>query len=130
MSRTINLTWYDNDGNEVTHSFPAVNEVCDRCDGHGTYLNPSIGNHAYSIEEFYESFSDDEDRAEYFKRGGIYDVQCEQCHGANVVAVVDETHLSPADKEVFESYMSYETKVARWDAEDAAAYRMETGYRE
>src|ERR1700678_339673 len=127
MSHTINLTWVDEFGNDLAHSFPAVNEVCDRCEGHGTHLTPSIGEHAYSSEEFCESFCEPEDRAEYFKRGGIYDVQCEACHGANVVAVVDRAHLSPADKEVFASFMVYENQQTKWDAEDRATYSTESG---
>jgi len=71
-------------------------EVCPRCEGHGTHLTPSIGNHAYTMEEFNETFWEEEDRAEYFKRGGIYDVICEECKGANVVDVMDED-ATPAE---------------------------------
>ena len=74
---------------EVERELPAVFEVCDRCEGHGTHLTPSIGEHAYSREEFEEAFSEDEDRDAYFRRGGIYDVVCQTCHGENVVSVVD-----------------------------------------
>lgn len=86
---SITFTVITGSGLEHEHELPAVFEVCDRCDGHGTHLTPSIGEHAYSSEEFAESF-DDEERAEYFKRGGIYDVPCEVCKGARVVPVVDE----------------------------------------
>jgi hypothetical protein len=129
-NQTITLTWFDDAEDEITHSFPSIKEVCGRCEGHGTHLTPSIGEHAYSSEEFYESFCEPEDRAEYFKRGGIYDVTCDLCHGANVVAVVDEAHLSEADKEKFLSYEKCERLQAQYDADDAATYRMESGYRE
>jgi len=89
MAHTITITLYNDDGDEETHELPAKFEVCSRCEGHGTHLNPSIGEHAYSVEEFNESF-DDEERAEYFKRGGIYDVRCEECGGEKVTAVADE----------------------------------------
>ena len=88
---------YDENGDEVDHSLPGKMEVCPRCDGTGTHLTPSIGNHAYSAEEFYEAFSEPEDRAEYFRRGGIYDVQCERCHGKNVVMIVDEERVRSAE---------------------------------
>lgn len=86
----IKFTTMDDDGNEVEHELPSKKAVCSRCDGEGTHLTPSIGEHCYSQEEFEESFSTDEEQEEYFKRGGIYDVTCEQCHGKRVEDVVDE----------------------------------------
>jgi len=76
-------------GTEITFELPARYAVCDRCEGHGTHLHPAIGEHAYTPEDFAESL-DDEGREEYFRHGGIYDVQCEKCHGTRVVAEVDE----------------------------------------
>lgn len=46
------ICYLNEDGDEVTAKVPHVNEVCDRCEGHGTHLTPSIGMHAYSAEEF------------------------------------------------------------------------------
>ena len=121
------FTWTNEDGDEVSHIFPVTNEVCDRCEGYGTHLTPSIGNHAYSMEEFYESFDDEEDRAAYFQRGGKYDVQCEECHGAKVVPVVDESKLTPEQKKLFEEYCEHEEDMARMDAEDRHTRWMEDG---
>ncbi len=89
MKQTIEIKSSDDRGNEITHTLPARFVVCSKCEGHGTHLNPSIGEHAYTSEEFDEAFSDDEQRAEYFKRGGIYDVPCQQCEGKRVVLEVD-----------------------------------------
>lgn len=86
---TIKVTTIDDEGCEHEHELPARREVCPRCEGYGTHLNPSIGEHAYTREEFEESFHDPEDRAEYFKRGGIYDVTCERCKGERVIDVLD-----------------------------------------
>lgn len=86
---TLSFTYISQNGIERTHDIPATYEVCGDCEGHGTHLHRAIGEHAYSIEEFRESF-DDEEAGEYFRRGGRYDVQCETCHGARVVAAVDE----------------------------------------
>lgn len=131
----IELTWTNEDGDEVTHTFPSTNEVCTRCEGYGTHLNPNIGEHAYSSEEFAESFPDDEDmgfnpREEYFKRGGIYDVQCETCHGNKVIEVADESKMTDEQKTLFAEYEKHEEQMARYDAEDRATRRMEEGYRE
>lgn len=120
------FTWYNEEGEEVSHIFPVTNEVCDRCEGYGTHLNPSIGNHGYSMEEFRESF-DEEEAAEYFRRGGRYDVQCEECHGAKVVPVVDEKKLTPEQKKLFEEYCESEEESARMDAEDRHTRWMEDG---
>lgn len=123
----INLTWYDSEeGEEIEHSFPAKNEVCSRCEGHGSHLNPSIGSHAYTLEEFNESF-DDEGREEYFKRGGIYDVQCEECKGKNVVLVADENNFSAEDKVLYTQYQEYEEQRAQWDHEDRMTAYYESG---
>lgn len=122
----IELEWYDEDGEEVSHSFPCKNEVCPRCEGYGTHLNPSIGNHAYTMEEFNESF-DDEGREEYFKRGGIYDVQCEECKGNKVIQVVDESRLSEEQKNLYAEYEEHEEEMARMDAEDRQTRYYESG---
>jgi len=83
------------EGEEITHELPSKLIVCTKCGGHGTHLNPSIGEHAYSAEEFQQEFDQDE-QEEYFTRGGIYDVQCTVCDGENVEEVVDEEKCDTA----------------------------------
>lgn len=92
----IKFTEMTDEGVEIEHELPSKFEVCSQCGGHGTHLNPSIGEHAYSQEEFEEEFWDEEDHAEYFKRGGIYDVTCETCNGKRVEEVLNE-EACPAD---------------------------------
>lgn len=123
----IELTWGNEDGDEVTHSFPAKNEVCNRCQGFGTHLNPSIGQHAYSMEEFQESFPEDEDKEEYFRRGGIYDVQCETCKGNKVVPVVDEEALNEEERKLYAAYEKWAEESAREEAADRRTRMMEDG---
>ena len=126
MEITITI-FNDEDDSEVEYSLPAKNEVCDRCEGTGYHLTPSIGEHAYSSEEFYEAFDDEEDREQYFKRGGIYDVVCYTCKGKNVVLVVDESRLDINQKEIFEQYKAQREQHARECYEDAYTMRMENG---
>ena len=65
--------------------FPIKFEVCDMCRGKGSHVNPSVDGNGISPEEF----SEDPDFADaYF--GGLYDVQCYECGGEKVVAVIDE----------------------------------------
>lgn len=114
----------DEDGDETEHDLPSKFEVCHRCEGHGTHLNPAIGEHAYTREEFEESF-DEEGREEYFRRGGIYDVTCHECKGRRVVPVVDESCLSAGQKEVFARLQKQKEERARWAAEERAERMME-----
>ncbi len=120
----LSVTFEDDRG--FVHILPGTREVCDRCDGHGTHLHPDIGGHAYSMEEFRESF-DEEEATEYFKRGGRYDVQCTVCHGHNVVTVPDEDacQRSPRLRALFNLYVDITESRARADAEWKAEIRHE-----
>jgi hypothetical protein len=120
------FTLIDDAGDELECEVPGKFEVCPRCEGHGTYLNPSIGEHAYTPEEFHESF-DDEEAEEYFRRGGIYDVTCEECGGARVVMVPDLERCNTEQRSLLEQYEQEEAERARWDAEDRQTMRMESG---
>jgi hypothetical protein len=119
MRLTIDFVTEDDDGNETEHKLPANYAVCSGCDGHGTHLNPSIGNHAFTGEEFEREFDEDQ-RAEYCRRGGIYDVQCRTCNGVRVVPVVDrEACRTDEQKETLALYDRLE-KGRRQDDDDWA----------
>ncbi len=104
------------DGYEVQEEveFPSKKEVCDDCEGYGKVLNASMRNHAYSAEEFAESF-DEEDAHEYFRRGGKYDVVCPTCKGKNVVDVVDESAFSVEHKALWKQIQKQEEEEAMFD---------------
>lgn len=125
----VTLTWFeesdDDDEVEMEEKFPAKLEVCWKCEGHGTHLTPSIGEHAYSSEEFYESFDDEESREQYFKRGGIYDVTCHECKGRNVLPVVDESAFNEEQKAMYARFVVADEERARHDAECREEARME-----
>ena len=128
MSRdTIKIKYDDNDTEcEVECELPCKNEVCPKCEGHGTHLTPSIGNYAYSQEEFYEAFPEEEDRENYFRRGGIYDVTCERCGGKNVIQVVDESRCTTEEqKEHLKKYKAHMKSEREYEAECRAERRME-----
>jgi hypothetical protein len=107
MRLTIDFVTEDDDGNEIQHQLPANYVVCSGCQGHGTHLNPSIGQHAFTAEEFERDF-DEEQRAEYCRRGGIYDVQCTTCIGLRVVPVVDREACTTAEHK--ESLALYDSR--------------------
>lgn len=80
--KTSFLLVHPDTGEEL--ALPARFTLCDRCQGSGSHVNPSIDGHGLSAEDFAE----DPDFAEsYF--AGDYDVRCETCMGARVVAVPD-----------------------------------------
>lgn len=128
MSRdVIKVTYYNSEGEEVEVELPSKNEVCGRCEGHGTHLNPSIGSYAYSAEEFDESFPTEEDKAEYFRRGGMYDVTCETCKGKNVIQVVNEDACTTEEqKGHLKSYKKHLEEQEEYERECRAERRMES----
>lgn len=125
----ISVTIYDEDGNEEIVDLPAKMEVCHNCEGEGYVLNESMRYHAYSAEEFYESF-DEEDREEYFKRGGIYDVVCPTCKGKNVVPVIDRAFCQndPELKAALDKVDEMEEENRQYEAECRAERRAEEGF--
>lgn len=121
----IEFTVEDSEGEETTYRLPARNRVCRRCEGHGTHLNPSIGQHAYTREEFEHEF-DEEQRAEYFKHGGIYDVQCEVCRGLRVVPTVDRKRCSTRElKAALALYDEQQRSLREHESTMASERRME-----
>lgn len=118
------VEYLDADGEVQEGELPCKMEVCPTCEGHGTHLTPSMRDHAYSAEEFAESF-DDEEAAEYFQRGGRYDVVCEECHGKNVVKVVDEDSCkSEEQKAILAGHHKHLEEEWAFRAECAAERRM------
>lgn len=92
---------------------PAKYEVCDTCNGKGSYVNPSIDSNGLSSEDLY----DDPDFAEdYFS--GKYDVSCNECKGARVSPTVDWESLSSDPKltqivqDYIDEYFAYQREVA------------------
>jgi hypothetical protein len=126
MSDTMKVTIEDDDGEETEHELPCKMEVCYDCQGHGMVMNASMRNHGYSAEEFNESF-DDEEKEHYFRRGGMYDVQCPTCNGKNVLPEVDRDacERDPKLKEILAVWDKQEESRARADAECEAEARME-----
>lgn len=122
----ITITILNDDDLEEEHDLPSKNEVCDECGGDGFVLCEGMRGVAYSREEFEQEF-DEEDQAHYFTRGGKYDQVCPHCKGKNVVPIVDESKLNAEQKVLFERWNEQEEQKARWDAEDRATMRMESG---
>lgn len=116
---------HDMGDEDLVVTFPARMEVCHRCEGTGYHLRPGIEGHAYSMEEFNDIYHEEEDRQEYFKRGGIYDVVCEDCKGNNVVKVLDSAAITDPEKIMWlKAYHQQIEWEQEWAAERAAELRM------
>jgi hypothetical protein len=123
----VTLEWCNEDGEKVSEEFPAKNAVCPRCEGNGTHLHNAIAEHAYSLEEFREAF-DEEEAAEYFRRGGRYDVQCEDCDGLQVIPAVDEDSLTSEQRVSLEAFIAYREEAERDAYTERRMYEAECGY--
>lgn len=126
MTHMIITVAYENArGEETVVDIPAVFAVCDDCNGHGTVLCAGMRDHAYSMEEFLEAFEDEEDREEYFRPGGRYDVTCETCKGKRVVKVPDDPgHMNAEQREALAALEKQERERWECDMESAAERRM------
>lgn len=84
---TMEVELIDDDGDEYTVKFPIVFKVCWRCEGKGSHVHPGVDGHGITESEWEQDWSFEEQ--EQYWSGG-YDVQCEECHGANVLPAIDE----------------------------------------
>lgn len=117
----ITVTIFDDNDDEVEHELPATNEVCGRCDGHGTHTNTSIDGNGITSSEWAEW--DPEEQESYMN--GEYDVTCEKCHGSNVVLVPDPAAMSADQKVILSQWEKQENERAASDAEWSREQEME-----
>lgn len=103
------------DDDEV--ELPTKFEVCGRCEGRGTHTNPSIDGNGLTAEDFAEA--GDDFREDYMS--GVYDVQCYECKGARVVAVVDRDRC---DKKLLKAWDNSQREEANYRAECEMERRM------
>jgi hypothetical protein len=94
------------DGTET--EIPSKFEVCWRCEGQGSHVNPAIDGNGISPEEFAE----DPDFAEAYL-AGHYDVRCETCHGERVTLEPDYDQMSPDLAEQVEEYYALQAELRR-----------------
>lgn len=127
--KTLKISlWNAAQNDEIEHDLPAKNAVCSRCEGDGTYLNPSIGQHAYTSEEFEDAFHEPEQREAYFQRGGMYDVSCEVCKGVRVVLEIDaEACKQRGLMPILQAWRKQERKRQQDDADDRRTMARESG---
>ncbi len=120
----IKFTYESDDGDEVEAWLPAKYEVCDRCHGKGSHVNPNIDGNGITASEMEEICYYDPDFPENYM-SGMYDVQCENCKGLRVVLEVDEDNLSEDGKKLLEIYNEQQFSKREDNYERAYFARME-----
>lgn len=118
MRNVLHFTYESEDGIEIEAAIPGKYEVCSRCEGAGTHVNPSIDGHGISAEEWANEW-DPEEREDYLR--GVYDVQCEECAGLRVVLVPDRDVADPVLLQIWDEQQQQE---AEWRREQAYVQRM------
>lgn len=83
----INWAYEDNNGVEHIIEIPAMWAICENCDGEGKHMQNDMRSHAYTPEEFYEEFDDEEQVDMYFNGG--FDVACDECRRRGKIIVVN-----------------------------------------
>ena len=116
MSGPETLTVFMSDDDQE-HEIPTKFEVCSRCRGTGSHVNPAIDGNGLSQEDF------DEAGPEFFDdyMGGVYDVACHECGGKRVVPGPDWDELT---KEELEAWITQQRELADMYAAEAAERRM------
>lgn len=105
------------EGKEIEIVVPFKYEVCDRCNGKGTHVNPAVDGHGISPEEFEE---DPDFKADYL--AGAYDITCEVCGGLRVEAIIDEENVDKTPE--YLAWVEAEEQRMRWEAEERHARKM------
>ena len=85
---------------EASYELPAVFEVCPRCSGKGTIVNPSVDGNGLTAMDF----EDDPDfRRDYFS--GVYDIRCPSCNGERVIPEVAFEDLTTQQDGVYQTWI-------------------------
>lgn len=125
MNHTISIEAANDDSGDVeTLVLPAKWQICSRCNGNGTHVNPSIDGHGITSEEW-ENDWDPEEREGYFR--GDYDIRCDAgcCDGK--VLEIDYERLNDELKKKVDEYYDGQAEIARERAYDARIRRYEDG---
>lgn len=119
--RSLQMKLHDQklDYAEVTVNLPGKYQVCSRCDGEGSIVNPSVDGNGISAEQFAE---DPDFKEAYF--AGAYDIRCPECNGQRVVVVPDVQACTYAQKRLLVSERHWQMAESKYLAEVRAEQRM------
>lgn len=91
----ITLFWIDEAGCDVEADvdLPSIFQLCPRCKGEGSHVNPAIDGNGITTDEMDDLGVDFQD--DYM--AGVYDVACHRCNGKRVIEVIDRDRCDPDD---------------------------------
>jgi hypothetical protein len=112
---TIELTVFTDQGDEVELAIPAKFELCPRCRGVGSHVDPAVDGQGISQADFDQ---DPDFQESYF--AGVYDVACHRCAGEKVIKVIDRDRATSAEKTLFDNH---ERELNEIQAEEEAERR-------
>lgn len=133
---SIEISYENEDGEEVTVDLPSKKCVCPECEGEGAVLRDGLRGVAFTQSDMEDW--DDDFRREYFTKGlektgpnspkvpkSRFDQVCPECHGDRVIDEVDENNLSEDEKVHFDAWQESENLKHEYDRAFAAESRME-----
>lgn len=115
----VSVDYGEGNGDEILGEVSARYEVCPRCDGKGTHVNPSIDGNGLTYEDFERegpTFRED-----YF--AGVYDVTCYNCEGKRVTSTFTETPTEE-EKKIIQQYQDWNDEEEEFERMCAAERRM------
>ena len=90
-SMKFTFTQESDEGEETSYILPLTMDVCPTCKGRGTHINPSVDAGGYN-----DDGDDVDEYGENLYLSGFYNVNCQTCHGRNVVPSIDR-HAADRD---------------------------------
>lgn len=101
---SVEIFFFDSNGEEVTLDVPFRWEICDRCNGEGRHDHPAFSD-GISGEEWANEWDDDE-RESYMS--GAYDVRCENDCDNGKVRVPNLDTLTDEQRADYEAHLDAE----------------------
>lgn len=132
MIGRMEISYENDDGEEVVVDLPSKKVVCSFCKGEGAHLCDGMRGVAFTQEDMADW--EDDERAAYFEHGvrkgtktpkSHYDVKCEECDGEKVVDEVDEVLLTAEEKVHYDLWVESEESRSSFDRAWAQERNME-----
>ena len=84
-------------------TFPGKKIICPHCDGEGKHVNSAVEHPMGGITASEWEEAGPEFRYNYTH--GLYDIECERCHGNKIIVVIDETKLTQEHQDDYKAYL-------------------------
>ena len=115
----MTITYIDENTEEQTVTLPSRWEICSRCRGNGTIVNPAVDGSGISPDEFRE----DPDFEEAYRRGD-YDIPCVADCDNGKVRVPDEERMTAEHRRIYKVWRQQQREVRESYRMEAAERRM------